>query len=74
MFCNVVTPTRFEVLSHSYFSPYFRRIPVRFLSFCFVFLCILCVLSPFGTVLVSKFGINILKNRRRKISLFFFSK
>ena len=70
----VIIPTRFEVLSHSYFSPYFGLIPMRFLSFCFVFLCILCALSPFGTVLVSKFGINFLKNRRRKNPLFFLSK
>ena len=61
-----IIPTRLRVLSHSYFSPYFGLISVRFLSFCFVFLCILCVLSPFGTVLVSKFGINFLKKRRRK--------
>ena len=59
-------PTRLRVLSHSYFSTCFGLISVRFLSFYFVFLCILCVLSPFGTVLVSKFGINFLKNRRRK--------
>ena len=71
-FC--IIPTRLRVLSHSYFSTYFGQISVRFLSFCFVFLCILCVLSPFGTVLVSKFGINFLKNRRRKNSLFFSSK
>lgn len=69
-----IIPTRLRVLSHSYFSPYFGLISVRFRSFCFVFLCILCVLSPFGTVLVSKFGINFQKNRRRKTSLFFFSK
>ena len=68
-----VIPTRLRVLSHSYFSPYFGLIPMRFLSFCFVFLCILCVLSPFGTVLVSKFGINFLKNWRRKNPLFFLS-
>ena len=68
-----IIPTRLRVLSHSYFSPYCWRISVRFLSFCFVFLCILCVLSPFGTVLVSKFGINFLKNRRRKNPLFFLS-
>ena len=59
-------PTRLRVLSHSYFSPYFWLICVRFLSFCFVFLCILCVLSPFGTVLVSKFGINFLKKSAQK--------
>ena len=68
-----IIPTRLRVLSHSYFSPYFGTISVRFFSFCFVFLCILCVFSPFGTVLVSKFGINFLKNRRRKNVLFFCS-
>ena len=71
---QLFTPTRFEVLSHSYFSPCFRQISVRFHSNFLVFLCILCVLSPFGTVLVSKLGINSLKNRRRKNSLSFFSK
>ena len=35
-------------------------------EFCFVFLCILCVLGPFGAVLVSKLDINSLKIRRRK--------
>lgn len=73
-YMKYIIQIRLRVLSHSYFSPYFGLISVSFLSFCFVFLCILCVLSPFGTVLVSKFGINFLKNRRRKISLFFFSK
>ena len=62
-----IIPTRLRVLSHSYFSPYFRRISVSFPSNFLVFLCILCVLSPLGTVLVSKLGINFLKNRRRKI-------
>ena len=57
----MIIPTRLRVLSHSYFSPYFGLISVRFLSFCFVFLCILCVLSPLGTVLVSKLGINFPK-------------
>ena len=71
---NVLTPTRLRDLSHSYFLPYFGRISVSFSSKFLVFLCILCVLSPFGTVLVSNFGINFLKNRRRKNSLFFFSK
>ena len=66
-------PIRLRVLSHSYFSPYLGRISVEFPSFFLVFLCILCVLSPFGTVLVSKFGINFLKNRRRKNPLFFLS-
>ena len=39
---------------------------VIMVEFCFVFLCILCVLSPFGAVLVSKLDINFLKIRRRK--------
>ena len=39
----------------------------------FVFLCVLCILNAVGTVLVSKFGINFLKNQRRKNPLFFLS-
>lgn len=63
---QVLIPTRFGVLSHSYFKPFFKLISVRFPPNSLVFLCIPCVLSPVGIVLVSKFGINFPKNRRRK--------
>lgn len=70
---NFFTPTRFGVLSHGYFKPFFRLISVRFPSNFFVFLCVPTVLSPIGTVLVSTSGIIFPPKWTEKNTLFFCS-
>ena len=67
-FARLFSPT-LRVLSHSYFSPYFGLIR-EFSLVLLRFLCILCVLSPFGTILVSKSGINFRKIGGEKLLFF----